>query len=180
MTNKINNCRKTSRADTKTTSLNYYVTQPTAPMWCNVMWHCNRFYVTPHYAYHQVLLWPLTLTNFLYIQSPTYIIFTFCNVRRKSNFAQFVTEYTFMLKGVQLKSALLHTGTWQTSASQPHRLCYRPTVFHHHLRCTALSFPQGKTRRTSKKCTFSNLFSFFRTACLILRNLKLCRKGGST
>jgi len=58
MTHKISNCRKTCRADTKTTSLHTYATQPTAPMWCNVIWHTNLIYVTQHDAYHQVLLWP--------------------------------------------------------------------------------------------------------------------------
>lgn len=42
----------------KTTSLHNYATQPTAPMWCNAIWHTNLIYVTQHDAYHQVLLWP--------------------------------------------------------------------------------------------------------------------------
>jgi hypothetical protein len=149
-----------------------------APMSCNVIWHTNRIYVMPQYAYHQMLLWPLWLTNFLYRHSPTYAIFTYMkwNVRRKSNFAQFVTEYTLTYKGVQMISTLNHTGIWQASESQPHRLRYRQSVFLYHLCCTAFSFPHEKTS-TFKKCYYFNYFYPFRTACLKLRNLKLRTKG---
>ena len=52
-------------------------------------------------------------------------------------------------------------GTWSATVWPPHRLCYRPAVFFHHLHVIALSLACGITRLTFKKYDYYNFYSFF-------------------
>jgi hypothetical protein len=62
---------------------------------------------------------------------PTYTAVTFRKVRHKSNSAQ--VKLLFIYKHGQLKSKFQNNETWSTAAWSPSRLCYRPTIFFHHL-----------------------------------------------
>ena len=52
------------------------------------------------------------------------------------------------------------TRTRSAAAWPPRHLCHRPVTFFRQLRLTALSLPQGKTQRASKKCFHCNFFYF--------------------
>jgi len=56
------------------------------------------------------------------------------------------------IKVVQVKSKLHHT--WSTAAWLAHGLRYRPAILFRNLRFTALSFAEGKIRRSFLPFTF--------------------------
>ena len=64
----------------------------------------------------------------------------------------YIYTHTHMYSWVQFNTELHHAGTWSAEAWPPSRLRYRPTIFFRQLRLIALKHPQGKIRRTFKKC----------------------------
>lgn len=79
-------------------------------------------------------------------------------ILRNSKLSIQTINYMFLCKGVQLKPKAHQNETWSAAAWPPCRLSYRSSVFFRHLRFTALSFPQAKTRRWFKKCYY---FKFY-------------------
>jgi Ca2+/Na+ antiporter len=80
---------------------------------------------------------------YMYVCMYIYIYLTFRSNQLKN--IQYMFKYICLKeKDVYLKSKLQNTETWSSPAWSPRRLCYRPVVFFHHLRFTALSFSQEK------------------------------------
>ena len=70
---------------------------------------------------------------------------------------------------------LQYNGAWLAAACPLRHQLYRPAVFFHHLRFTALSFPLGEIRNPLQKCYSFNLLLFFFLNCTSLKlgNVKL-------
>ena len=72
-----------------------------------------------------------------------------------------VSRYVYTRESMKSKTMKTQdTGTWSAAAWLPLRLCYRPTVFFHHLRLTVLPFPQKKKNRRALKYCYVITFTF--------------------
>ena len=92
-------------------------------------------------------------------------------ILRKSELCVHVVKCTCFYKEIHLKSKIHHTWTWLEAARPPCCLCYRPTVFLHHLPVITMSYRQ-ETFGVALKCVILSKFIFLNCARLKLRNLK--------
>jgi len=78
---------------------------------------------------------------------------------RKSELCVHLVNCTCIYRGIQWKTKIHHTGTWLEASWPPRCLCYRPTVFLHHLPVITLSYRQ-ETFGSSLKNIILNKFIF--------------------
>jgi hypothetical protein len=93
-------------------------------------------------------------------------------------YSQLPRVYVSVYKRVRLKCELQHIETWRIAVRPPRRVYHRPAIFFRHIRIIALSFPQGKFRRTLKKFYVFLFFILENVLSLKLHNLEL-RESGS-
>lgn len=97
---------------------------------------------------------------------------------RKSELAEVGNDYTYAQVNMHIQRSpdkIRIPTQWNAIGRS---MCCRPAVFIRQIRLTALSYPQGKIRRTFKERYYSVLYLVEIALSLNLSNSKFCQIGG--